>query len=321
MLPLVAPFFFNMKFLRANFIFFILLFSSCQHIQERINTIVGEEKDTVLDSTNTTVLQDTLMPDSVAPLSKDSVHLKFLFKDANGRNINTRIPVLMCFNSVFETVYTNNSGYIDTIVDLNDVQIVIAPDTLYYPISDYAGEVLLEDFMLPLRSVRGRIMEEDGTPLRFMPIHVHSKFKSKGKKDIESFDDDFVVTTDSFGYYRTYVPENVFRVTLRSCGFFVGAITRYELLNYPTQNFLFIPFEFKNLCGDITPAYQMSIVLKDIDLTIPADVMSELFKYDDVLESSSEAYFIAERGSSTLRKKSTKRNAVFRSTMFTVCVH
>lgn len=310
-----------MRFLRLFFILHILLFSSCQHIQERLNTIVGEEKDSVLDSTSTHVLQDTLTLDSVPPLSKDSVHLKFLFKDVNGRSVNTRIPVLMCFNSVFETIYTNNNGYIDTIVDLNDVQIVISPDTLYYPVSDYAGDILNESFVLPLRSVRGRIMEEDGTPLRFMPIHVHSKFKSKGKKDIESFDDDFIVRTDSFGYYRTYVPENVFRVTLRSCGFFVGAITRHELLSYPTQNFLFIPFEFKNLCGEATPVYQMSILLKDIDLTISADVMSELFKYDDVLESTSEAYFIAERGNSTLRKKSTKRNAVFRSTMFTVCVH
>lgn len=320
MLPLVAPFFFNMKFFRSIIIILSVLVSSCQQIQEKFQdkTVEGE-KDSVPDST--IVLQDTMAVDSVAPLSKDSVHIKFVFKDVNGRNISTSIPVQMCFNSVFETIYTNQNGCVDTIIDLSDVQIVIAPDTLYYPVSDYAGDILHESFVLPLRSVRGRIMEEDGTPLRFMPIHVHSKFKSKGKKDIESFDDDFIVKTDSFGYYRTYVPEGVFRVTLRSCGFFVGAISRHELLSYPTQNFLFIPFEFRNLCGEITPAYTMSIRLNDIDLTISADVMSELFKYDDVLESASEVYFIAERGNSTLRKKSTKRNAVFRNTMFTVCVH
>lgn len=300
------------------FVIVVFFLSSCQHIQENVQSV--RDEDSVPDSSFVNAA-DSVISDSVAFLSKDSVRIKLHFKDFNGKNIHAPVPVQICFHSVFENKYTNDKGFIDTIIGLNDFQIVLSKDTFYYPVSDYAGDTLKEDFILPIRFMKGRIMENDGTPLSFMPLHIHSKFKEKGKKDVESFDDDFIIQTDSFGYYRTYVPENVFRVSIRTCGFLVGFVSRHELLTYPTQNFLFVPYEFRNLCGERTPVYSVSITLPDLDISIPTDIMSEFFTYDDVLESAESVILVAERGNSTLRKKISKRSGIFRNTVFSICMH
>lgn len=314
--------FFNsvMKGLKGLLSFFItLFFVSCQTKVDENGVVDSnvESIDTIREEK-----QDSLCGSIVQSLSKDSVCFRLSFRDINGSSIPTQIPFGFCLDGGFESQQTDANGLFDTIVAIHDLIIATRNDSFYYSLDEYAGDTMNEGISLPVRVVRGRVMEEDGTPLRQMPIHVHSFFKTDKRKIVDDlFENDLLTYTDSMGYYCTYVPENVFKVSLRTCGFLLGNITRHELLNYPRQNFLYMPFSIRNICADDAPMFLFSVTDQDLDITISADNWDEFFKYDEVFENSQRVVLTAVYGRSRLSKKITKKNGLFRNPSFTICLH
>ncbi len=302
----------------------MILFSSCQEVRNRISMLLGNEtelkNDTVVLRVDTVEVVDSLKNLPVA-LSKDSVCLKFVFSDVKGVAIHPGYPITLCLGSDYCVIPTKEKGSIDTIVSICNLSLPVGVDTFYYSLSDYAGDTLYEEISLSVKEFKGRIMEEDGTPLKHMPVHVHSRYKKKSKKIKEEYGDDMLVYTDSLGYYYGYTDPNIYELVLRTCGFLVGKISRYELMTYPTQNFLYKPFFINNLCGDTIPSFVYTVDIPDMDVSVSTDNWSNFFSYDEMLESSQSAKITATYRRARFTKKITKRDALFRNPSFTICVH
>jgi hypothetical protein len=306
-----------------NYIYIILFafsFFSCQNYSE---FGIGVSQDTI-DSVE---VADSLLVIPSMKLSKDSVCVCFSFIDAKASRIESCLPVNLILSDGISSYMMNHPGRYDTTLPLMDMCLVVSSDTFFYSLAEYAGDTLKETITLDVFQVKGRIMEEDGTPLKQMPVHIHPKYKPKTYKirkknrEIDNFDNDVLTYTDSLGYYKAYVPHDVFSLTLRSCGFLVGTISKLELIKYPTQNFLYMPVSIQNICGETVPDYVCSVTVKDMGITTSMSDWNDFFKHDDLLESVNDVILTAKYGKSTMSRRIKKRNAVFRGAAFTICKH
>ena len=117
------------------------------------------------------------------------------------------------------------------------------------------------------------------------------------------------------------MPHEVSSLTLRSCGFLIGTISKLELIKYPTQNFLYMPVAIQNICGETVPDYVCSVTVKDMGITTSMSDWDDFFKHDDLLESVDDVILTARYGKSVMSRKIRKRDAVFRNAAFSICKH
>ena len=297
------------KYVNLSIIFSLLfsLSSSCERTEQK----VVEEPQ--VDST-------TLVLDTLPKLSNDSFFLEGRFYDLKNHAVLASVAYRWIQDT--STIYkSDESGIIERVLKLDDYYFMVADET--FNITEArGGDTLKLSWQLPVYEVKGRIMEVDGTPLKCMPLHVHCQEKRKLRiwRRKETYDRDELIYTDSLGYYRTYVPQNTESVTLRSCGFLVGKISRKEMMNYPTQNFLFEPFSIVNVWGDYVPPYTHQLMIPSTNDTINMEDRTAFFACDSLLESLPSVNWIASSRYGKTRKNIKKRNAVFQRTAFKITV-
>lgn len=266
-------------------------------------------------------MYDTLesVPVQATRLSADSFCVVGQFLDDENRPMHR--PVVYQWGDDSLPAMTDEKGELMRVCKLGTYLLIVNRSDTFMVTPSMGGDTLSITWNLPLKELKGRVMETDGTPLRDMPLHIHYKTlgkKKRGWKD--SFVNDELIHTDSMGYYLTYVPANSATVSLRTCGFLVGTVSRYELIHYPMQNFLYEPFNIENAWGDYVPPYQHRLVVVATKDTIPMDDWAVFFSYDSLLESVPSIRWIATSEHGTTRKNIRKQNAVFRNASFKVFV-
>ena len=255
-------------------------------------------------------------------LSKDSCHLFLEFKGVDGQIVEEELDVYMGEDlSSLKLMSSPVMRRMDTIVRVGDYMVVVEEDTFHFPMNDYGGEVIHEDVILPYRTLKGRIMEVDGTPIAQMPLHLRISVREKGKGrkwKKRLLPEEPLVYTDSLGFYRTVVPEEVAEVSLRTSGFLVGKFVRKELLEFGAQNFLFEPFRVRNLCGNNLPQYDFYLENQD-GLSIDVQDRKKLIASDSLLEDMESITMVATSDQGTLERTLKKRNKVFRGVDIRIC--
>ena len=259
---------------------------------------------------------DALDGDSIPP--SNMIRLKVKFTDQKGRLFVPSLKITCQSDDGLLSERTVLDGILDTLVDGRELEFFHDGNYFHFELDDKAGAVVEEEVRLPYFIIKGRIMESDGTPLVKMPVRLHQKFKRKrGEK--EDFENDVLLYTDGRGYYESYVSAEAVGASLRSCGFLVGNCSRSELVNYPTQNFLFEPFSIRNICGEDIPDFRFTMKIEDSAFDFQDK--KRLFEYDGLFEKADAVRITAKSDRTVQTKKITKRNGVFRNPSFTICHH
>ncbi len=260
--------------------------------------------------------------DSVdASVPKGSCRMVLVCRGVDGEPCVNLPLVLISENGVESNALTDGKGRFESFVGLGDFRVVVKTDTLDISTKAFSGTELVECVSVPCRTIRGRIMEKDGTPLQNMPLHIRTweKDPTKGRRAKQTLSpEEPFLKTDSLGYYKCALPENVSEIQIRSCGFQLGRIPRKEFLQYPVQNFLFIPFTVRNICSEFAPSYQFFIVTKE-GVRVDMQNRTELFAADSMLDSLPRASLVAVDGDENVVRKMSKRNGVFNLSVLSVC--
>lgn len=296
-------------FLSFAFFFVCLSFLSCQHHE---NTGAGEELNAII----------TQSEDSIANAQrKDSCTLLIQLKGVDDRIIEKVMPISLNSNTDTIKLRTDRKGRSEISVPLNLFSMVVDNDTFLIETTNCGGSELKEQITLPYRTIRGRIMDKEGTPLTQMPIHAriaHREKINKRKFKIVNYENDLTFHTDSLGYYTFVVPSDAFLISLRSCGFLIGKISHEEMQKYPTQNFLFIPFKVKNICGYDIPQYHFYL---NREVNVDMENHQDLFSMDDRLDTIKSIIVVGIGSQNKIVKRVVKRDAVFNVGEFRVCVN
>lgn len=294
-------------------------------------SIVGQEgaESSVSDCTSQNLLlSDSLVADSLAvdsahAIPADSVRIVIEFFDAFGEPMNHPVEIEVEDNFFPDTRMTDCHGTLTYMTHKDHVvYVVYSNDTLITYESMKGGEELNDHLQLNVRPMYGRIMDNNGTPHVNMPVHMH--FRS-GKKDRTSAcGSDVFFTTDSSGYYHTYVPTYFHSIVLRTCGFVFGVIPRAEFESYPKQNFLFDPFEVENRCAYGLPHHDFFIeipVSEGFDnMSVEAKNWPALFALDQTLEMEESVRLKVVFPHRTSTYKLKKRNGAFYVPKLQVCI-
>lgn len=294
-------------------------------------SIVGQEgaESSVSDcASQNLLLSDSLVADSLAvdsahAIPADSVRIVIEFFDAFGEPMNHPVEIEVEDNFFPDTRMTDCHGTLTYMTHKDHVvYVVYSNDTLITYESMKGGEELNDHLQLNVRPMYGRIMDNNGTPHVNMPVHMH--FRS-GKKDRTSAcGSDVFFTTDSSGYYHTYVPTYFHSIVLRTCGFVFGVIPRAEFESYPKQNFLFDPFEVENRCAYGLPHHDFFIeipVSEGFDnMSVEAKNWPALFALDQTLEMEESVRLKVVFPHRTSTYKLKKRNGAFYVPKLQVCI-
>ncbi len=294
-------------------------------------SIVGQEgaESSVSDCTSQNLLlSDSLVADSIAvdsahAIPADSVRIVIEFFDAFGEPMNHPVEIQVEDNFFPDTRMTDRHGTLTYMTHKDHVvYVVYSNDTLVTYESMKGGEELNDHLQLNVRPMYGRIMDNNGTPHVNMPVHMH--FRSGRKDRTSACGSDVFFTTDSSGYYHTYVPTYFHSIVLRTCGFVFGVIPRAEFESYPKQNFLFDPFEVENRCAYGLPHHDFFIeipVSEGFDnMSVEAKNWPALFALDQTLEMEESVRLKVVFPHRTSTYKLKKRNGAFYVPKLQVCI-
>lgn len=294
-------------------------------------SIVGQEgaESSVSDCTSQNLLlSDSLVADSLAvdsahAIPADSVRIVIEFFDAFGEPMNHPVEIQVEDNFFPDTRMTDRHGTLTYMTHKDHVvYVVYSNDTLVTYESMKGGEELNDHLQLNVRPMYGRIMDNNGTPHVNMPVHMH--FRSGRKDRTSACGSDVLFTTDSSGYYHTYVPTYFHSIVLRTCGFVFGVIPRAEFESYPKQNFLFDPFEVENRCAYGLPHHEFFLeipVSEGYDrMSVEAKNWPALFALDETLEMEESVIVKIVFPHRTSTYKLKKRNGAFYVPKMQVCI-
>ncbi len=292
---------------------------------------VGQDgaESSVADCTSQNLLlSDSLVADSIAvdsahAIHADSVRIVIEFFDAFGEPMNHPVEIQLEDNFFPDTRMTDHHGTLTYMTHKDHVvYVVYSNDTLITYENMKGGEELTDHLQLNVRPMFGRIMDNNGTPHVNMPVHMH--FRSGRKDRTSACGSDVLFTTDSSGYYHTYVPTYFHSIVLRTCGFVFGVIPRAEFESYPKQNFLFDPFEVENRCAYGLPHHEFFLeipVSEGYDkMSVEAKNWPALFALDQTLEMSESVVVKIVFPHRTSTYKLKKRNGAFYVPKMQVCI-
>lgn len=292
---------------------------------------VGQDgaESSVADCTSQNLLlSDSLVADSIAvdsahAIHADSVRIVIEFFDAFGEPMNHPVEIQLEDNFFPDTRMTDRHGTLTYMTHKDHVvYVVYSNDTLITYENMKGGEELTDHLQLNVRPMYGRIMDNNGTPHVNMPVHMH--FRSGWKDRTSACGSDVLFTTDSSGYYHTYVPTYFHSIVLRTCGFVFGVIPRAEFESYPKQNFLFDPFEVENRCAYGLPHHEFFLeipVSEGYDkMSVEAKNWPALFALDQTLEMEESAVVKIVFPHRTSAYKLKKRNGAFYVPKMQVCI-
>ncbi len=219
---------------------------------------------------------------------------------------------------------TDSDGVLNIVLPLGKFRLMVDDDSLDLSTRECGGLEITEKVFTSYRTVRGRIMEKDGTPLRYLPVHLQTMVRTKtvGRKKWKTSVslEEVSFKTDSLGYYKTYVPETIHQATMRSGGLYVGTFTREEVLRYPTQNFLFVPFNVRNICGYSIPEYHFYLENSEMGFSVDMHDFNSFCHQEEALESMQKITLVGVGKSGKIVKTLRKRNGCFNVGEIRVCV-
>lgn len=269
------------------------------------------------------LVADSIIKDTTNIIAADSFRFVIEFFDATGVAMSHPVEIQIEDNFFPDSRMTDAHGKLTYIAHKDHlIYVVYSNDTLVTYMNERGGEERTEHIQLNVRPMYGRIMDNDGTPLVGMPVHMH--FRGNKKDRASSCGSDAFFRTDSAGYYHTYVPTNFHSIVLRSCGFVFGVIPRREFESYPKQNFLFTPFEVENRCAYNVPSHEFFIDVPVDDgfdkRTVSATDWPALFALDPMLEAAESVTVrtVFPQRAYTYRIK--KRNGAFSVPRMRVCL-
>lgn len=308
-----------------RFLFFLLafipFFFSCSETNNNGGTEEFENCRPQSMILSDSLVKDTLSSQAMA-ISPDSVRLVVELFDAKGAPLKTPIPVTWEEDSYSETLMSDGNGMITRMVKRDHyVSLMYGEEPIMSYFDMKGGEVVNDHIQLNILPMKGRIMDNSGVPHQKMPIHIHYRFNRKDRSLACEKDQTFY--TDSLGYYRTYVAAEFHSISLHTCGFPLGVISKKEFVEYPKQNFLFEPFEVENRCAYNVPRHDFFLEVPLSDGSTHEVRMrdwSKFFSLDETLENDETVKLkvIFDRRSYTYKLK--KKNGLFRIPIIRVCI-
>lgn len=308
-----------------SFCILALVLVACKHVNQK-----QPMENTMVDSVSSvSTISDSLQPSKKNLLvGEDSILLSLSFHDSKHSIIKPAEPfALLIGEEEFIEFYPVYADSLKFPCPINkEINLLAGSDTFVIKLPKNGGVEVKKTFLLnDWLALRGRIMDVDGAPHQAMPIKLHTQYKKRERNPDYSHDISFI--TDSLGYYTVTIPSIARKVVLRSCGFLVGEITKFEWENYPTHNFLFNPFEVENLCGDSIPEGEFSIIVPtesgwenpELVYTYNQD-WKEFFTTCERLEQEDLIAIQFDMSFNVQTKKLRKRNAYFRDPIVRVCL-
>ncbi len=287
--------------------FLLLLFSCQQH--------TGNSQRTQSDSISVESVDSTMKK-----VAKDSCVVRIELYGTDGERFKFQKSVSLDS----QIAKTDSDGVLNVVLPLGTFRLMVDGDSLDLLTKEYGGAEITEKVFVSYRTVKGRIMEKDGTPLRYLPVHlqtvVRTKSVSRKKWKTAISLEEVSFKTDSLGYYKTFVPETIHQATLRSGGLLVGTFTREEVMRYPTQNFLFVPFNVRNICGYSIPEYRFCLENREMGFSVDMGDFNSFCQQEEALETMQKVTLVGVGKSGRLVKTLRKRNGCFNVGEIRVCV-
>ncbi len=287
---------------------FLLSLLSCQqHAENRQET----QSDSILvESVDSTRRK----------IAKDSCVVRIELYGTDGERF--RFPKTITLDT--QMAKTDSNGVLNIVLPLGKFRLSVDGDSVDLSTREYGGAEITEKVFTSYRTVKGRIMEKDGTPLRYLPVHLQTveRKKTVGRKKWKTSIslEEVSFKTDSLGYYKTFVPETIHQATLRSGGLLVGTFTREEVFHYPTQNFLFAPFNVRNICGYSIPEYHFYLENKEMGFSVDMNDFKSFCHQEEALETMQKVTLVGVGKSGKIVKTLRKRNCCFNVGEIRVCV-
>lgn len=295
------------KYSLISLLFLLSLFSCQQNAENTPNVQADSIAVEQIDSTE-------------GKIAKDSCAVRIELYGMDGE----RFKFSKSISLDSQMIMTDSDGVLDLVLPLGIFRLAVDGDSLDLSTKSYGGTEIKEKIFTRYRTVRGRIMEKDGTPLRYLPVHLQTVVRTKpvGRKRWKTAVslEEVSFKTDSLGYYRTYVPETIHQATLHSGGLLIGTFSREEALRYPTQNFLFTPFNVRNICGYHIPEYHFYIQNKETGLSVDMSDYQAFCEYESTLDSLQKVTLVGVGKSGKFARTLRKRNGVFGVGEIRVCV-